>query len=355
MELEYIHNFYYVILIVLVLMVLIILTFNNRDKIYVANKYIFYILFVYSIYYLGSRELSIGVDTMNYMGIFDDFNTGGLPSIKTDVFFFLPFFILSKIVSYRVVLYLCAFAYVFFAARAFRKLSPEYHIYFFLLFMVSPYFFQFGINGMRNGIAASVFLYALSFLKEGKNKVYVYVAVLSIGIHLSMVVPFLIFHLFKKDRNLYILLLIWLAVFSLVLLGMSFNVLGNISDILISNGVMSGYLSDLNEDISKEIRNYWLYGVPVVIWTVFFYEVLRKKKIIDLFYKRCISSYITLSIVYLIFIHASFAVRFAFLSDFLFPLVLFYPLFTLYKKNYNLKVVQLLAICVMIVLLLVKS
>ena len=84
-----------------------------------------------------------------------------------------------------------------------------------------------------------------------------------------------------------------------------------------SQGFAEAYKSGFRFD-------FWIYSaMPILIG----WWVINKYKIVDKFYNRLLCMYITVNSVWLLCIYASYTNRIAYLSWFMYPFVLIYPLF----------------------------
>ncbi|MDR1671461.1 MAG: EpsG family protein [Alistipes sp.] len=186
-------------------------------------------------------------------------------------------------------------------------------------------FWSYGVNGVRNGMAASVMILALSFRRRWI--VAVVLAVLAIGIHRSMMLTAAaaVMTVFVRNPRLWILGWMGSIVLSLV-------AGGAISGWLMGSGVIgddrfTGYLTG---DVADRFRHsgfrwdFLLYSaVPVVLgW----YFIIRRG-LADKFYLWLFNIYLTSNAFWILVIRANFSNRFAQISWFIMPLVLIYPFF----------------------------
>lgn len=355
MELEYIHIYYNFITIIIIGLIFVNILFRHNSRLIIkVYKVTSFILLVFSIYYIGSREYEIGVDTLNYKSIFDEFSGGALP-LKLDIIFYFPFYLLSHIASYRFVLYLIAFLYLFIANLAFKKLSPNYNILYLLLFVISPYFLQYGINGLRNGVATSIFILGLAFVLQNNKKTGCILLMTSCGVHLSMLVPLLFYILFKKV-NLkagLLLFLIWITVCFFAFLNISLLQLDYIVQYIPKDLRIYGYLASLDSTANtSSIINYALYGLPVVLLGFLYIYIYRKA---DSFYLHIYYSYLFISVLYLLLITIPFSNRIAYLSDFLIPIIALYPLVSSNKEDSKQVITPTLILLSFLFVIFIKS
>jgi hypothetical protein len=183
---------------------------------------------------------------------------------------------------------------------------------------------------MRNGLAASVFILGLASIYQRRKSGWP-ILFLATGIHSSMIFPLLIFLFAKRIRSIAFLLIIWLCILFLTLPGIISikSIAGN----FISYGgritYILNYLVDTASDKSAAVRNYFLYGIPPL--AIGFWYILKRKY--DDFYLRVYKTYVMLSSFYLLVIDIRFSIRFAYLADFLMPVIIAYPLAKFYTNR----------------------
>ncbi|MFR9669528.1 MAG: EpsG family protein [Rikenellaceae bacterium] len=201
-----------------------------------------------------------------------------------------------------------------------------------LLFCFTAFsFFTYGVNGIRNGMACSLVILALSYI-NGENRDKVIAAVLTlaaISIHKSVVLPALMMFISLYYRNTRVIIGVW--IFSIFI---SLTVGGFIESIFAGLGFddrLAGYIT--NEDSNEQFSNtgfrfdFLLYSMmPIVLG----YYTVIKRELQDENYLLLLHTYILSNAFWVMLIRASFSNRFAYLSWFLYPLVLAYPLLKLH-------------------------
>lgn len=213
-----------------------------------------------------------------------------------------------------------------------KKLLRE-NIYVAMLFMVSAFsFFSYGVNGLRNGIACSLFMLAMScYIFSYKGKIAALIlCILGFYIHKSIMLPIVTFLVsYYLVRKLKWALFFWL--FSIVLsltVGNQFAIL--VEPILGFDERLNDYFNAAQDtDVMKGFSStgfrwdFLLYSaIPILLG----YYVVFIKKVYNRFYHILLNTYILANAFWIIVIQASFSNRFAYLSWFLYPLVLAYPL-----------------------------
>ncbi|GAB6122624.1 EpsG family protein [Dysgonomonas termitidis] len=193
-------------------------------------------------------------------------------------------------------------------------------------------FWSYGVNGVRNGMAASIIILAFTFRQ---NPVWlVILCFLGAGIHNSMYLTLAAggVAFFAKDSKIY--LSIWLACILISLI--SGNLFADMiaGSNLIEDDRFASYIAGDNTQSvfsNKGFRwDFLLYSsIPVAAG----YYFIFKEKYTDIFYIWLFNIYLMTNAFWIIIIRASFSNRFAQISWFLMPLILIYPFFM--KKFWN--------------------
>lgn len=321
-ELLFIKVFYEVLWVILLFQ--IIISFCQHSalhlKIHIWNNFFSVILIVYASFYLGTRDVIAHTDTgvyleyYNYLTTSFDFWNYGEP-----IFYFL----MALFAHYFPVEYFftfCAFVYIGGAYICMKRFFSSSAIYSLLLFFISPFFFLCGINVIRNGFAASLFLLSFYWLNRNNKKMYTLMIVASLC-HYSMFIVLFVFILSKYIKSNFALLCIWGGVLLFYLINIRFSsFLGGIFNI---NESVENYLMTKSDEPSASLMNFFTYSASPVFLSCFFIYVKKYK---DTIYLRLLNMYIILNIFYILVMDIQFAVRFSYLSGFLMPIVLVYPL-----------------------------
>lgn len=200
-----------------------------------------------------------------------------------------------------------------------------------ILFCIGAFsFFSYATNGIRNGMACSLILLALSFF-VGRSKEKLIAGLLcfcAYNVHHSTLLPIIsmIIVCFYKDTRT--VMYFWLLSIIISLLAG-----GSVANFFASLGFddrLSGYVNSNKFDGSFSSSGFrWdflLYSV-MPIWLGWY--VIFRKKIVNRNYQMLLNTYILCNAFWVMLIRASFSNRFAYLSWFMYPIVLAYPLLTL--------------------------
>lgn len=299
---------------------------------------------IYIAFCLGFRDYSIGVDTKNYKYDFD-YKYSLQESFQSfnDILWDLFNYIVSQFTNdVRSVFVLVAIGYIFLPIIAVRKYLNNNTIYFFLLFIVTPNFFLYGTNTIRSGLAASIILLSLRYYKSYKQYI---VMLLGILIHFSMIVPSFFFFISKYIKSILYPLAMWVILLLFSISGINLLVYMPLS-ISRLNAYVTGNINE--ENLSNVLVNFFISSVTPVLVGIY---VIYIRKISDEFYNRLLVTYILTNCIYIIAFNSVFAVRFAYMSEFLTPFLLVYPLL-----KYNLwKYIEIKICFIIFIIFLIKA
>lgn len=216
-----------------------------------------------------------------------------------------------------------------------RKYFGKYWFFAMFMFMSSFSFWSYGVNGLRNGLGTSFFIMGLYFYDK---KYWMYFCfILGYFMHASMVIPIAAFIVSGVYKNPKIYLYIWLLAIPLSLVGGS-----SWSSIIASLGFedrTAGYLTNSEENMKQFSQtgfrwDFLVYSGAAVFAGAYF---IFKKKITDPFYIHVFGIYCIANAFWILVITAAFSNRFAYLSWFLMPAVIAYPMFRykIWKEQYK--------------------
>lgn len=229
---------------------------------------------------------------------------------------------------------LIAFLYIFLPYVFFyRRVNSSWYG---LLFIIGSFsFLGYGINGIRNGLSTSLLLFSFVFLcnqtEKGKDKMIplIICCILAISIHKSAILPvFCLLLSIFIIKTLNAAIKIWIFSIPVSLLAG-----GPISSLFLRLGFderLDGYL---NSELSKGFR--WDFVLYSIVPIMLAYYIHKKKIVIDRIYQIMIVTYILSNALWILVISASFSNRFAYLSWFMYPFVIVYPIlkFRIWEKQ----------------------
>jgi len=278
-------------------------------------------LLIFTLVYIGLRPVhGVFVDMTTYARGFRSYAAGREVTANRDVLFQLFTKFSATWLTIEVYFFLIACAYVIPLYVVSKKWFKDYWFYGFLLFVGSFSFWQYGTNGMRNGIAGSLFLLGIS---RDKRVFQVIWLIIAINIHRSMLLPVVGYaatHFYNKPKAYYGF---WLACIplSLVLPGLWEGLLGG----LVSDDRASSYLGeeDMAGSVNVGFRWDFLFYSSFGVFAGWYY--IFKKKLKDDFYVRLYNTYLVANGFWILVIRANFTNRFAYLSWFFMALIIAYP------------------------------
>ncbi len=196
-----------------------------------------------------------------------------------------------------------------------RKLFPNDTLFAFLICLAAFSTFSYATNGIKAGSAASIFLVALAY--RDNLKISIPLAVISWGFHHSMIMVLCsyVVVLFIKNPKFYFALWMFSFVVAVTHISAFQRFFASIAD---EGG--EEYLSDF---IGSGFRiDFILYSaIPVLVG----YFAVFKRGIRSRMYDTILSLYLMTNSIWMLCIYAAFTNRIAYLSWFLYPVVLIYP------------------------------
>lgn len=287
-----------------------------------------YFVFFMVLFYMGTRPVAfVFGDMINYADGFQKLQLNPNVEIKKDPFFWNFTRICAGILDIREYFFLIAVIYILPNFFFVRKFFGEYWYVPLLMIFGSFSFWTYGTNGIRNGMATSIFIMGLYFYDRNKWIMYGLMA-LSYGFHNSLMIPvgaFVVSGLYKNPK---VYLYIWLASIPLSLIGGSawenfFGSLGLGDDRV--NSYMTSSVDSESTFSSTGFRwDFVLYSASAVFAGYYF---IIKRGFKDSFYTHLWGTYMIANAFWILVIRANFSNRFAYLSWFLMAIVIAYPLF----------------------------
>lgn len=304
-----------------------------------------YFVLLFSIFYMGMRPISwqhFG-DMSTYAAAFEKYATGEKVDAQKDVYFeyFLEF--CSKIMDVNTFFVVCAALYILPMYFISKKYFKQYWFYSLYVMVISMSFWAYGVNGIRNGIATSIFLLAISM----ERKIFTaLLLLLAVSFHKSMFLPIAAYLATLVNNNTKTYLKIWLLSIpvSLVLGGFWESLFKSFG--FFEDERLNTYLSDSDAEVMSQFSNtgfrwdFLLYSLAGIYAGWYF---IIKRGYEDKMYKHIFNTYVLANAFWILVIRASFSNRFAYLSWFLLGIVTIYPLLKLkFFPNQHIKVARIL-------------
>jgi hypothetical protein len=335
---EYYAIFYHIIVGCIIFLITSPLMIYSRHEQYNQRVGIFYtyLLLMTIITFIGLRDpySVFFVDTVTYTNNFLQMQKYGESVFSKDPGFFLYMWLSSKILTVNMFYLLSAFLYVFLPYLAFKKWFGYYSLFALLMYISSMSFWNYGVNGVRNGLAISFLIYAFS--KHNRKLLMLMLMLLAISFHKSLILPIMAFYIAAKATNTKKLIFLWLSI-ALIMA-------------IVGEGLGEG-INNLMKIINFDERSYELisgkydhlektgYRLDFILYSsvaILLGYYYLTKGVGDKFYTRLLNAYIISNTVWIFFIYADYSNRIAYLSWFLMPIIILYPLLTqsfLKKQN----------------------
>lgn len=333
-----------------------------------VNRYFSYrpiVLFVTIFFVIfGFRPLSpyLG-DTSNYgkqykvlqtFGVFDSYESD---VIKSDyLFYYFRRFCALLSVDVHVWLASIMLFYLTMMFLGCKKIDYRHGAILMLFCLGSFVFYPYAVNGIRNGVACSFAIMAVACLCKEKKLSALMWSVIAIGCHKSAVLPVVAMFFVYYVNNPKYMYISWIGAIVL-----SLAIGGYIENILLAINYDERLVTQLQGDNADgqvlEHRFRWdflLYSsLPIILgWYTIF-----KRKLYDKPFLILIGTYIYSNALWVLTIRAMFSNRIAYLSWFIYPVVLAYPLmnFPVFKKQHVKKTSLLLIAHLILTIVLLRG
>jgi hypothetical protein len=304
---------------------------KNTNK----KEYTSLMLFLLVLLYMGLRPISaVFLDMISYNNTFENYAFGAEISSEKDVIWHVFMKFCSTIMTAKSFFLVCAVLYIFPLYKASKNWLGSDNYLLFLMFVASFSFWPYGVNGIRNGIATSLFVLAISSTKKKYLKYGL--LVMSYFIHASLIIPIVAFALTLFYKNPKHYLLGWLLCIPLSL------ALGSVFEVFFASLGFGDdrlrYLIDgnVNNDTFAYTGFRWdflIYSASA-IFAGYYFIIRRNFK--SPIYIQLFNIYAIANAFWILVIRANFSNRFAYLSWFLMAVIIFYPFFRMkFFKNQN--------------------
>ncbi|MCE2617189.1 EpsG family protein [Phocaeicola oris] len=282
------------------------------------------------IIYMGLRLVSAQFgDTMNYYKMFKDIANGIDIGDKSqeDIIFYTTLHWFAKYSNIHSFFLLCAFLYVAPLWLAMVRIFKSYYWIPFLVILSMFTFWQYGVNGVRNGVGASLFILAMTYVEN--LPVMALLSVLAIGFHKSVLLMVAGGALAWFIKNSYYYLAGWIlcVIVSYFFGGQIQNYLAGI-DFMAGDERFSGYMTGENmvgEIVQMSMVFRWDFLLYSSMAVVVGYYFIFRRDFKDEYYHWIYNTYLATNAFWILVIRAAYSNRFAQISWFIMPIVLIYP------------------------------
>lgn len=284
------------------------------------------------IYFLGMAPASdeIGLDRLTYEDMFlhsDIYLRDGFRDILFILYAKICYSLCGNSTGCFIIsaaLYVAAYLYFY------KKACPKKYLYLFIIGSLAMGFTSYHYNVLRAGLAIACVLIAIS--KNQNKYISILFSCLAIGIHATtglIVFGYIIANKFNNTKYYYLL---WVTMLLLLFLG-AFNSLSHILTPLttVADNRFEGYLSGGVSEYQVGLRLDFIIYSLIAIIAGWYYLYLNRYK--DSYYIKLYHTYLICNACWLVFNKIPFTDRIAYLSWFLIPIIVLYPLLS----NNNIK------------------
>lgn len=283
------------------------------------------------ILFMGLRPVGFAFgDMMAYNAIYQQYAHSSAMYVKeSDWLFYNVMNLFAKMFSAKVFFLFCSFVYVGSFWLAMRRMFKNYYYIPFLVILSMFTFWNYGVNGIRNGMGAAIFILALTYVD--RLPVAILLAFVAMGIHSSvylMTAAAVVAYFYKNSKH-YLAFWFFCIILSLVAGGAIQSALAGVG-IFGEDDRFTAYLTS-NEEIQRQQGmvvkmgfrwDFLIYSaVPVAVG----YYFIFKQKFQDEYYHWIYNVYLLTNSFWVLIIRAAYSNRFAQISWFIMPVVLIYP------------------------------
>lgn len=279
------------------------------------------------IVFIGLRPVS-GVYFVDMAGYYDWYNhtleDSFTFSLHTDNFIWDNLFAwwIYRKFSFSLFMLLVAAIYFGCAFAACKKIFPNDTITAFLVFLGAFSTFSYGTNGIKAGAAASVCLLALAY--KDRRALLVILLIVSWGLHHSMVMVLASVIIARYVKNTKLFFVVWVLSLLVAVAHIDFfqGIFASMAD---ESGMRYLQTESNDEGYYTGFRfDFVIYSaMPIIVG----WFLLMKKSIKASRYEFWLRVYLIANSIWMLCMYASFTNRIAYLSWFLYPIVLIYPFF----------------------------
>jgi len=278
---------------------------------------------VFTTLYIGLRPINgVFIDMMTYSRMFQKYAVGLPITSETDIFFHIFTKFCAQIMTANMYFLLCACIYILPLYLVSTKWFNKDWFFAFLLMITAFTFWNYGTNGIRNGMAGSLFLLGVS---RKKMVFQILIIFLAINFHKTMLLPALAFAFSYIVNKPKLFIIIWGLCIPLSLVS------GGVFENLIANiGLGDDRLSYLTDEVdtssfsSVGFRWDFILYSGTAIFAGWYYIIKKKYK--DKLYYQLFTTYLLTNAFWILVIRANFSNRFAYLSWFMMGFIIIYPL-----------------------------
>lgn len=290
------------------------------------------VLVLFLIFVIGLRPASgkYFVDMVNYIQAYDAFYDGVPFSFNWDVDSLLFDNYLALVGSFRLgtEFFFTTIAAIYFGAAfwGIKKMFPNDTMAAYLVFLGAFSTFSYATNGIKAGAAASLFILALAYREN--LKICIPFVLISLGFHHSMILPVVAFVLTLVYKNPKVYLATWCLCLIASALHITFfqDLFARIIVDTMDDTTGANYLQSVGSEWGGKSGfrlDFILYSaIPVLVG---YWAIYKKKIQLSKSYICLLDVYLCTNGIWMLCMYAEFTNRIAYLSWFLYPVLLIYP------------------------------
>lgn len=307
---------------------------KSYDRIRYGSNNFIPTLFICAVYalWIGFRPISgyyFG-DTSNYALSFQLMREGLIvPAEDGEWVWNNLMYLCSQTMDISAFFTLVDIGYFGFTLWACKRLTPNNVLLSMLFCMGALSFFTYATNGIRNGLACSLILLYLSFLSGNKKDKIIAAAIafVAFNIHHTTALPVLmsvISLFFMRSFK-------WAYTFWILSILVSLVAGGAVTSFFAGFGFDDrlSYLTTMDDGMFSHTGFRWDFLIYSMMPIVLGYYVIYKRGIRNTKYEVLLNTYTLSNAFWVMVISANYSNRFAYLSWFMYPIVLAYPLLKL--------------------------
>ena len=223
----------------------------------------------------------------------------------------------------------CSIVYVGSLWLAMVRIFKSYYYIPFLVILSMFTFWAYGVNGVRNGAGASLFILAMTYVNN--IPLMMTILFLAIGFHTSVYIMIAFAGLTWFVKNSYYYLATWFACIIISYMA-GFTIQEYLASLPLGIGDdrFSGYLTATEEQMRSEgmivsMTFRWDFIAYSALGVGIGYYFIFKRNFKDEYYHWIYNTYLALNAFWILIIRAAYSNRFAQISWFILPIVLIYP------------------------------
>lgn len=295
------------------------------------------ILLSFIVFFLATRPINrIFGDTTSYAEMYySKLDNPFFFDIDAENLIFDNLFFSFSSIGLPISLFFGLIAFIYFGGmlQVCRQMFPRNTFMAFLVCLAAFSTFSYGVNGIKAGAATSIFLLAIAYKN---NKILsIILALVSYGFHHSMIIPVGAYVLLSFVQNTSLYLVFW-----------SFCLFCSIFHISFFQVLFAGFADEKGAEYllpDRQSESAYITGfrldfiiysaVPVYLGYIMKY----KKRYVSEFYYYLLNFYLITNGIWMLCMYASYTNRIAYLSWFIYPVLLIYPYLSNEKYAYSYK------------------